>query len=178
MISCDTAKRMLSDYIENNLPPDQRQSVDAHLSSCHECKHVFDDVIFLTEKLRQLPPVSTSDEFDSQLRFRISGDYQEGSSSPFSKRHLTFGLSGAALIAMLTFFILTTINTPSENFTEPINPGRGISQPQQQMASPILAQPSISNTTVQNFRQEKDSVNQNPATLNQNQLKLVDQEKH
>ena len=178
MISCDTAKRMLSDYIESNLPPDQHAVVDEHLNRCLDCKRVFNDVIFLTAKLRQLPPVTTSGEFDSQLRLRIAGNSSSEGASTFSKRNLTFGLSGAALIAMITFFILTTINSPTGQLNETAAPGGGINQTQRQMASPILAQPSLSKTTTQEFHNHQDTVKNDPARINQNQLKLVDQEKH
>ncbi|HHE55808.1 MAG TPA: zf-HC2 domain-containing protein [Caldithrix abyssi] len=178
MISCDTAKRMLSDYIESNLPSDEQAAVDDHLNHCPDCKRVFDDVIFLTAKLHQLPPITTSGDFDSQLRLRISGGAFDDSPSTFSRRNLTFGLSGAALIAMITFFILTTINTPTGEFNESATPSGGINQTQQQMASPILAQPSLSKSSVHEFQNQQDSVKKNPARINQDQLKLVDQEKH
>lgn len=178
MISCDTAKRMLSDYIESNLPPDEQAAVDDHLSQCTDCKRVFDDVIFLTTKLHQLPPITTSGDFDSELRLKISSGALDDNPSTFSRRNLTFGLSGAALIAMITFFILTTINTPTNEFDKSATPSGGINQTQQQMASPILAQPSLSKTSVRGFQNQQDSVKKNPARINQDQVKLVDQEKN
>ncbi|MHB2154146.1 zf-HC2 domain-containing protein [Calditrichota bacterium GD2] len=177
MISCDTAKRMLSDYIESNLPSEDQATVDDHLNHCAECKHVFDDVMFLTVKLRQLPPITTSEDFDSQLRLRISGELSSESPSTFNKRSLTFGLSGAALIAMITFFVLTTLNTPTITVQETASPGRMAPQ-QQQMASPILAQPSITKSNMRTFQNRQDTVKNNPAVIDRDQLKLVDQEKH
>ncbi len=177
MINCDTAKRMLSDYIERELPPEDQAAVDDHLSQCAECKHVFDNVMFLTLKLQQLPPVTTSENFDSQLRLRISGDFVQEPTATFTKRSLTFGLSGAALIAMITFFVLTTINTPDMDLQDGVTPG-GINQTQQQMASPILAQPSITKSSSRVFQNTQDTVKNNPAVLESDQVKLVDQEKH
>ncbi len=175
MINCDTAKRMLSEYIENALLPEDKAAIDLHLQQCASCKHVFDDVVFLTSKLRQLPTVQTSEQFDSALRTRISNSMMLDDHALLSRKNITFGLSGAALIAAITFFILTTVNTP--NGTLPNNnAAQGINQ-QQQMAAPIFANPALK-TAAKGFSNIKDTVKHPPANVNQESIKLVDQERH
>ncbi len=176
MISCDTAKSMLSDYLEHTLTPDERSSVEEHLSQCHECKRVYDDVAFLTAKLRALPAIQTSEDFDGQLRLRISENYAQTNHPVISKKGFTFGLSGAALIAVITFFILTT-NSPEP---QPLiqQSSNQIINTANQVSSPIVRTQSVSNAAPVEIANDNDSLNQQPQKVNQENIKLVDQVKN
>lgn len=176
MISCDTAKSMLSAYLEHTLNPDERSSVEEHLSHCYECKRVFDDVAFLTAKLRTLPTIQPSEDFDGQLRLRIAENYTQTSHPVFTKKGFTFGLSGAALIAVITFFVLTT-NTPEP---QPLiqQSSNQIINKANQMAAPLVRNQAIKSTTAARLANDEDSLNQQPQQVNQGNIKLVDQVKN
>ncbi len=174
MMSCDTAKRMLSDYIERTLSPDDFSSVEEHLMRCPDCKHIFEDVAYLTEKLRSLPLVQTTEEFDTQLRLRISDEFMM-EHPIITKKNLTFGLSGAALIAVIAFFIVTTMNTNTVPMAPPSSDN--VMNQTQQMASPIISNRALK-TAASNFSGKKDTIRQEPQTLDRDKIKLVDQEKH
>lgn len=49
----------LSDYLDGDLSPDERSSLEAHLGSCAECTHVLDElrtVVSRTRGLQDIPP--------------------------------------------------------------------------------------------------------------------------
>lgn len=176
MISCDTAKSMLSDYLEHTLTPDERSSIEEHLSHCYECKHVFDDVAFLTAKLRALPSIHPSDDFDGQLRLRIAGNYAQTVHPVLSKKGFTFGLSGAALLAVITFFILTTNSPEPRPLIQPST--NQIINKANQMVSPIARTQSVKDVTPVGIANKNDSLTQQPQKVNQENIKLVDQVKN
>ncbi len=173
MISCDTAKNMLSDYLEHTLSPDERSSVEEHLSHCYQCKRVFDDVAYLTEKLRALPTIQPSEDFDGQLRLRIAENYAPSTHSVLSKKGFTFGLSGAALIAVITFFVLTT-NSPEPQPLIQQSTNRLINKANQ-ISAPIVRNQTAPNNAPVKLADQNDSLTQEPQKVNQANIKLVDQ---
>ncbi len=176
MISCDIAKSMLSDYLEKKLTPDELSAVEEHLAHCHECKRVFDDVAFLTTKLRQLPAVHTSENFDGQLRLRIAGNYASEEHPVFLKKGLTFGFSGAVLIAVITFFIIST-NSPDPGTVLQPSTNQLINQAGQ-MGPTVMTKGSLQKNTVSNLTTPNDSIHREPQKVDQDKIKLVDQEKN
>ena len=176
MISCDTAKNMLSDYLEHTLSPDEQSSVEEHLAHCYQCKRVFDDVAYLTEKLRALPVIQPSEDFDGQLRLRIAEEYAQNTHPVISKKGFTFGLSGAALIAVITFFVLTT-NSPEPQPLIQQSTNQIISKANQ-MSAPIVRNQAVRNNPAVKLADQNDSLNQQPQKVNQANIKLVDQVKN
>ncbi|RLD14503.1 hypothetical protein DRI50_05295 [candidate division KSB1 bacterium] len=176
MISCDTAKSMLSDYMEHTLSPDERSSVEEHLSQCLECKRVFDDVAFLTQKLRTLPSIQPSENFDGQLRLRIAGNYSQASHPVVSRKGFTFGLSGAALIAVITFFVLTTNSPEPQPLIQPAS--NQVINRANQIASPIAHSKELQSASTAKLANSNDSLTEQPQKVNQNNIKLVDQVKN
>jgi predicted anti-sigma-YlaC factor YlaD len=174
MISCDNAKNMLSDYLEQTLSPEQVSLVDEHLAHCHECKRVFDDVAFLTQKMRELPHAQTSENFDGQLRLRISRDFRSAEHPVFSKRGLTFGFSGAVLIAVITFFIIST-NNP-ENGTLIQSSSNQVINQAGQMGPTVIGKRTLPQANPVDFSTPMDSMDNVPQKVDQSKIKLVDQE--
>ncbi len=174
MISCDSAKNMLSDYLEQTLTPEQVSLVDEHLAHCHECKRVFDDVAFLTQKMRELPQTQTSDSFDGQLRLRISQDFHTGEHPVFSRKGLTFGFSGAVLIAVITFFIISTNNPETGTFIQ--SSSNQVINQAGQMGATVISKRAIPQSHPTDFPTPMDSMNSVPQKVDQSKIKLVDQE--
>lgn len=174
MISCDTAKSMLSDYFEKTLTAEEMSSVEEHLAHCHECKQVFEDVAFLTQKLRELPAIQTSENFDGQLRLRISKDYAANEHTVPLKKGLTFGFSGAVLIALITFFIISTNNPDQGTIIQPSS-NQVINQAGQ-ISSPIITKRTVPQSNAANLATPLDTIKSAPQKIDQNKIKLVDQE--
>jgi len=173
MISCDTVKTMLSDYLDLAVNPELRQQIDRHLQQCPECQKVYTDVQVITQRLRSSEVVQVSPDFNQKLRSRIMQSDMRGERT-FTVRNLSFGVSGAAVVAALSFFVMSELSTPSSNVGSPV-----VHQVQPAM------QIQASNSTVQKIGEQgavlanrdvqKDSLKKTPETVDKNQIKLVDQ---
>jgi anti-sigma factor RsiW len=69
MISCAEAVRQLWDYLENDVPPEQRGAVDEHLAFCRRC---CGEVEF-AEELRTVLAVAADMELPTDVETRLSG---------------------------------------------------------------------------------------------------------
>lgn len=115
MTECDTVKNMLSAYIEGLLEPQSREKVKSHLELCIDCKQVFSNVAFLTDRLHSVNPVSVSDGFNERLRQKLVHP-QENNNAVLSSRNLFYGVSGAAILTAVFVFLTLDFTTPgSEN---------------------------------------------------------------
>jgi len=73
MMSCDTAKEFLSNYIEGTLDDFDRREIEEHLAQCGQCKNTLKQVQFLARRLQSTVPLKTSADFEKKLHARISG---------------------------------------------------------------------------------------------------------
>ncbi len=175
MISCDTAKRMLSEYLEATLENDMKKSISAHLRHCPECKKVFADVHYLMRHFKNISTVQMSANFDQLLRQRINNP-QNNKMSP-AVRNFSYGFSGAVVIAGIAFFVVTNFFTQPEGALQN-NPGTKMSgmQPVQKQSTRQdnhLAGQSDSERDTQ----KTDSLRNDPVLLDKDKIRLVD-DKH
>jgi anti-sigma factor RsiW len=72
VLSCSEIRRALSDYIDNDISPETREALDAHLSNCRHCAAILDgtrNVIVLIADDRTFPlPLGFSERLHSRLR--------------------------------------------------------------------------------------------------------------
>jgi len=172
MISCDTAKNLLSDYLDRNLGQEQFTQIEEHLGRCPECRQVFNDVRFLTAKLRVAVRFSTSDQFDQNLRSRIRSQQQE-SKPIISKRGFSYGFSGAVVLAGVTFLVIN-------NFSSAPPAGQNIlpTAVSARQAAPIRVQkPLAAQAKTQQQIIPKDSLKDKPFSADPNKIKLTGQER-
>ena len=170
MKSCDNAKALFSDYIDGLLTPEQRAGVDAHTAVCAECRTVLKQVTHLTQRIHTVAAVSASPVFDQNLRARIMTN-NEGLHQTSLKRNFTFGFSGAAVLAALTFFVLSTFEGPAvETVPAGISGAAPKAKPEliRQQTTP---QPALAAETL-----KKDSLKNTPAHVDQ-KIQLVGQDK-
>lgn len=173
MITCDKAKELLSEYLENQLAPDLKQTMDEHLTECLHCKNLVVNMTFLRQRLHSIRPVSTSSQFDQQLRQRITGSIHSGQKAlhiPVQK--ISYGFSGLAILAALYFFIFTdgtstskpvpTINPPAAS--NPVNP----SSPALERNASMATEQSGANPT------RKDTLNPQQGKIDQEHIKLIE----
>ncbi len=174
MISCDTVKSMLSDYLDLAVNPDLRQQIDLHLQQCPECQKVYMDVQALTQRLRSSEVVQVSPDFNQKLRSRIMHSDMDGERT-FTMRNLSFGVSGAVVVAAVSFFAMSELSAPSTTNVDA--PMVHQVQPSMQIkATNTEAQKLTGQETIlANSDVQKDSLKKTPETVDKNQIKLVDQ---
>lgn len=170
MVSCDNVKALFSDYLDNLTSSEQMQLVDQHLKQCPSCKETFVQLQSITARVKKMQTISASADFDKNLRSKIM--QPEASRSRYgSVRNISYGFSGVAVFAALTFFVLTTVNTPNLE----TQPG-SISGSKQNIQKEIIinnagTSPKLASETIKN-----DSLKNRPEQLDQ-KIQLVDQEK-
>lgn len=175
MISCDTAKRMLSDYLEETLETDTKNSIREHLNFCPECKKVFADVRYLMMQIKSVSTVHVSANFDQYLRQRINNP-QENKMSP-AVRNLSYGFSGAVVIAGIAFFVVTNFFTQPEG-TLQNSPGTKMSGMQPvQTQSPKPDNQLAGQAESEGDTQDADSLRSDPVLLDKDKVRLVDEKR-
>ena len=99
-MNCFQAKKMMSDYIDNNLDKEKKQSFEKHLSECQKCSQKTADIKTLEAKLRALRTIKPSEDFLGNFYNRLRHD-----SIPEKKNKyflpLTTGIAAAIVIAVM-----------------------------------------------------------------------------
>jgi hypothetical protein len=72
MDSCQRFKEMVSDYIEGGLNYQKQSLMEQHLRECLGCKKNIGQLKMRIAKLRALPKITVSPDFETILRARIS----------------------------------------------------------------------------------------------------------
>lgn len=71
MNSCQEISELFSDYVEKALPEKDCRDVEIHLQICSPCERTAERLANLRAKLRTLPAVKTSPDFETVLRTRM-----------------------------------------------------------------------------------------------------------
>jgi hypothetical protein len=64
---CSRVVALLSDYLEDRLPPDVRQDLEQHLGGCHSCTSTLDGFRTTVSLLQSL----SEDDLPEELRLRL-----------------------------------------------------------------------------------------------------------
>ncbi len=104
-MNCRGASRRLSAYIDNDLSPGIRQSVEEHLQSCRSCRRKLAELKAIVMAARNMPPLKVSGGFKE----RVLAAVHEGQKSSLRSGavRLRLALAGAAFVtaAALVFFL-------------------------------------------------------------------------
>ncbi|GEM_PF-1625636 len=175
MMSCDTAKRMLSEYVDHALNEQDRFQVEAHLQQCPDCRKVFSDVEYLTQRLRRAQTVQVSADFDSQLRTRIMDDSQNIPEKGLPIRKMSFGFSGAVVVAAVTFFFFSQLSTPPDGQN---SVSHSTMSNVRQFSLPVKGKPIENQTAMSSVDKiSEDSLKNPPLPVDESKIKLVGQER-
>ena len=82
-MACEKIQGLLSPYLDGELTPEEKASVEAHLSSCRECAELFSLLSVATESLAAFPEVEPGPGLKAKLyaipdrkkKFRFSLDF-------------------------------------------------------------------------------------------------------
>lgn len=105
-----------SDYVEGELPEEQRRPIDAHLETCIQCRtelQRFRATVGGLGALRTKAPGRFLNDIQDQIRTRSRGRF-------FTGRKLLFGrlpfewLSLAMIVAMLVYYIVVMRGSPTD----------------------------------------------------------------
>ena len=72
MQDCDRIRMFISSYLEGDLSHEVHREVEAHLTTCNECHAVYVRTRLLCVRLKHLPRVKASANFEARLHKQIS----------------------------------------------------------------------------------------------------------
>jgi len=176
MISCDNAAKLLSDYLDKTLDSEMYTQVKEHLKNCTACSKVFANVSYLNSRLKTAQKLKTSADFDQKLRARIQSGHAE-KKPLMSMRGLSAGLSGAAVCAALTFFIVSDFSNTSVE-PEQLKPVPKTASSQPALNPSNIQQASTAPVTQDQKLVKKDSLKKETIPVDQNKIKLAGQEEN
>jgi predicted anti-sigma-YlaC factor YlaD len=100
----------LSEYLDGELPENERLALEAHLSDCRQCSAVLEDLRLVVRQAQALPPLEPDDDLWPAIARRIGATPPAGSevvdlmARRATRRRWTFSLPqlAAAAIALMT----------------------------------------------------------------------------
>jgi hypothetical protein len=144
MLDCDKVKEFVSDYIEKRLTPGLKTELDNHFQQCPDCKLVLERIPKVQSLMGNLVSVQCSDDFNLNLRERITGNQNNSVVSKSSIKKLSYGFSFAIFIFLIVFGF---------NFFNQAEPNSDILLPQVQKQESTTP----SNPSNQNIQQTSSS---------------------
>jgi len=100
---------VLSAYLDDELTPEERVDVEAHLNGCAECRSDLDAEADVRRLVRELPAVDPPFGFYE----RILRDGPGAGAPPERKRRLRFGLGSIAAAVACWLLVLGLVNVNS-----------------------------------------------------------------
>ena len=104
---CESFSESFSDYVENSASPEERQSMEEHLSRCPTCHSTVDRLASLRGRLHGLPHVQTSQDFESILRARIKLEHRNARVVYQSRK--AFGAARFAGLSTVGLFLIILV---------------------------------------------------------------------
>jgi hypothetical protein len=179
MSECDKFQSLFSKYIEGDLFPEQRKSLEDHLALCPPCQKAVKRLKALCKSLKSMPVLTTSPDFESRLHRQIAGLGDGNSihfSIPINNWKIPAAASFAAIVVIGIFLVFNTFNTQSEMST-PVSPS--ISNPvnlQKSSEESVLSNKNSQNPNKGVIVSQQDSTKRDDEkNIKKDGLKLVDE---
>lgn len=181
MVNCDSTKQNVSAYIENQLDPNDRRELEAHLNKCPACKSMASRVSIIQNTLSGLPAHQCSENFYMNLRRKINEPQNRNSFGALNFRKVSYGFSFAVIL--LVFVVAYNSFSGKDSDPLPVSPqiqtqsGTGTNQLFQgssRTATGISDQQGLDIKTV-NATGEKDSTLRSKAGEKNPRMEYVDQ---
>jgi hypothetical protein len=179
MSECDKYKSLFSNYIDGDLFPEQRKSLEDHLTKCPPCQRAVQRLKIICKSLRNMPVLTTSPDFESRLHQQIAG-LGDGRSINLSFSIQNWKIPAAAsfaVIILVGIFLFFDSSDNIQNSTIPENPS--ITNPmnlQKSSEESVLSNQNIQGQNKGMVSSQEDSTkNDTEKNLNKSGLKLVDE---
>lgn len=182
MTECDKFKALYSGYIEGELFPEQRKSLEAHLSICPPCHRAVERLKTICRSLRGLPILTTSPDFELRLHQQIA-HLGSGNSMRLSLPIHSWKIPAFASIAFIVVVgVFLALNSPSNRSNIDTSSQSVIgsqANPQEPSGEEILTNQKLSEDPSQTVAGlPKDSLAKDSDKVNREDgLKLVDEQK-
>ncbi len=104
-MNCRGASRRLSAYIDKDLSPGIRQSVEEHLQTCRSCKQKLAELKAIVVAAHSMPPMKVSSGFKERVLAAVHDDSRSSLGSRAIRLRLALAGTGFVMSAALVFFL-------------------------------------------------------------------------
>jgi len=105
-MNCRGVSRRLSAYIDNELSPGIKGSVDEHLTSCAICRRKLGELTAISNAARTLPPLKVSDGFTQRVLESSRADKKQAIVLAGFKMRAGISILAFAAAAVAVFFLV------------------------------------------------------------------------
>ena len=123
-MNCRGVSRRLSAYIDNELSPGIRQSVEDHLQSCAVCKRKLSEFRAISDAARSLPPLGVSEGFKDRVLDSVKA--QDEKAIAFYGFRLRAALAGMAFVGAATAVFFISGPEPSNSPSAILSPNAAV----------------------------------------------------
>ena len=177
MSDCDKYKIQFSSYLEGELSSTQKKELEDHFTVCNECKETIRQIRIIQNSLQQVPPYTTSPDFEKRLHEQIFHNPEKNGFFPIPLQNWKIPAMGSALVLASLGLFLIIDHTPDPNNPVLSNPGGNLSPAATQISNNIQlnkignapnSQTGYDSKTLINDTSQTDS-----STINREGLQLV-----
>lgn len=119
MADCDKLKSSFSDYLDGEIPHNQRKELDEHFGKCAGCQDTLRQMRIIQRSLSQLPQISTTPQFEQRLHQQIFSQNSETRLIPQSFLSWKLPAMGSALVLATVGLFLVLFDSPDPGNTLP-----------------------------------------------------------
>ena len=94
-------KRMISSYIDGELPDKKKQLLEAHLNKCPACRRYLEELKKITSSLKKWEDEDISPDLEQKIKKDFLGDKYKGVAKMKKSKKLFVGLSSVALTILI-----------------------------------------------------------------------------
>jgi hypothetical protein len=127
MTDCDKLKQFFSDYLDAELPLEQRKELDDHFKMCLECKETVRQIKIIQQSLSHLPQINTSPEFEQRLHQQIFQADNRSGFLPQPLQNWKLPAMGSAIVLATVGLFLVFNDSPSTDPMPVNSPSSGYS---------------------------------------------------
>lgn len=115
---CEQIERQLGRYIDDELSPERRQEIEAHLAFCSSCQTELEELRGLTRRLAMPTPISMPDTVWRGVEHRLDGAEKTDSAARphrrFVRGTVRWAVAAGVFIAVgVGLFTLSSVDTPA-----------------------------------------------------------------
>ena len=112
-MDCDKFRMNFSNYLEGELHFEERKRLDDHFSICPECYEIYRRMSDIQRKLKNLPPLHTSPDFERRLQQSIVRQNQPAGFIPTQLQNWKLPAMGSAIVVATVSLFLVFNNSPA-----------------------------------------------------------------
>ena len=103
-MECEDVRSLLARYLDNDLPPEPRRSVEEHLDHCYLCKEEYEELAGLLEACGKAMAHPNPKDRYTELRRELFPAVTRANVLPFRRRSIMGTIAAAAAVILIAIY--------------------------------------------------------------------------